>query len=193
MIDPETFMRFWSSLCSRFARELNADEAHEYRSCLDPVMDTAGFERASRHLWATREFFPRPADFLTCGAERAWRDIRDADRKRDTRILSEILSTSPLVRDALRYMGGLDTALELAKRDPQQSRKAFLEAFELAAADVARDNAKLGLLKPAGSRSDGRAFRSFREGHGLERTGEIQQRLPLAALHPANEVKTTEP
>jgi hypothetical protein len=64
MIDRHEFWAAWERLCRRFGRDLDKDEARDYHGYLDPQLDTEEFLDAARKLWASREFFPRPDDFL---------------------------------------------------------------------------------------------------------------------------------
>lgn len=158
MIDRRLYAAHWSALCSRFSRPPDPDEAHDYLTLLDVALDDEGFVRATRHLWATRKFFPTPSDFLTCQAERIWRDLR-IEKDRTHRIT---LATAPLTRAALRYLGGLDAALELARADQLKARAAFLEAYTAAVADLATEHARIGSTRPPSGflSSGGRESRS---------------------------------
>lgn len=64
MIDKPAFADEWKRLCKRFNRQLDQDEARDYFDYLSPQIDTDAFVSAARKLWASREFFPRPDDFL---------------------------------------------------------------------------------------------------------------------------------
>ncbi len=64
MIDKREFWAAWQGLCKRFSRTPDADEAGEWHDYLSPQLTTEEFQAAARKLWASREFFPRPDDFL---------------------------------------------------------------------------------------------------------------------------------
>ena len=64
MIDREQFNRAWRMLCKRLRRDLDAEEAADYRAWLSERMDTDQFLEAARHLWATCKFFPEPTAFI---------------------------------------------------------------------------------------------------------------------------------
>ena len=65
MVNKRRFSEEWKRLCKRFNnRELDTEEANDYFEWLSERMDTDRFLEAARHLWATREFFPRPVDFV---------------------------------------------------------------------------------------------------------------------------------
>jgi hypothetical protein len=68
MIDKHAFWAAWERLCRRFGRELDKDEAEDYHNYLDNQLDTEAFLAAARKLWASREFFPRPDDFVEASA-----------------------------------------------------------------------------------------------------------------------------
>lgn len=78
MIDKEIFAEEWKALLVRFGRkvdEANKDQGKRFYVFLSPQMDTAAFVAASRAVWATSRFFPRPADFLTCGSGAVWSSL----------------------------------------------------------------------------------------------------------------------
>lgn len=138
MIDRNVFTKHWKSLCQRFNRQAVTDEAVEYRNYLDPIMDTKEFEKASRHLWATREFFPRPADFLLCMAQADFADVLGCNSPGTFRSLSD------MAHETLRIFGGLDLVKSMYRDNAFQTRKEFLRCYETAAGDMASEYSTLG-------------------------------------------------
>ena len=75
MISHEVFMACWPRLCVRWGRTVGREEAALYYRFLSARMDTEEFEIAAEMLWATREFFPKPADFVAAGPITEWPDV----------------------------------------------------------------------------------------------------------------------
>jgi hypothetical protein len=76
MIDQNVFAEVWGRLCRRFRRDLDATEGADYLAYLNKAgMGTEDFLAQAEAVWATREFFPRPADFLEGEALAGWRAL----------------------------------------------------------------------------------------------------------------------
>ena len=131
MIDKREFWSAWESLCRRFRRELDKDEAAEYHGYLSPQLDTEAFLIAARKLWASKEFFPRPDDFLEAAtgsteeqALEQWRLCHRAMRGDD--VLDRMTDAG---RKTMALMGGPDR-LRLTPVDEVHFRRAeFLRIY----------------------------------------------------------------
>jgi hypothetical protein len=145
MIPTTEFQDAWKSLCRRHGRTVDAAEAAEVHRYLNDILSAEEFRRAARHVWATREFFPRPADFVTANAAFEWAGAIRAKAKATGefpwRDAAEALS--PRGREALRIIGGLDVLVDLYQRDPLRARAEFLAAYELHAGELAQEHARL--------------------------------------------------
>lgn len=111
MIDQDVFQIEWAILCERFNKEPSVVLASRYYQALSPEMTTEEFKAASVSVFRSREFFPRPDDFLEAvqgTAEEAaatdWELVERAMRG-STRALPLV---SEAGRKALTLVGGLD-------------------------------------------------------------------------------------
>lgn len=134
MIDPEVWWRTWEKLCKRFKREPEQEEAGDYLTYLEGGgFDTEGAIRAAEVCWATREFFPRPADFVSIEAATGWRAILaweavSKPHEAASVVIAARNAVHPRSMRALNAIGGLD-ALR-GKMATALVREHYLDAFE---------------------------------------------------------------
>ncbi len=133
MIDAERFFVAWTQLCKRFGRKVDEDEAGEYLAFLeDAGLSTDEALAEARGAWATREFFPRPADFLQGQGARGWAAAlawaRGWSPTMDARAALALVDAVPSrAKRALDAIGGID-AIRNA-RDLIRVRTEFFDAF----------------------------------------------------------------
>lgn len=133
-IDPDVYAEVWEKLCQRFGRRMDKTEAGDYRTYLEGQgVTTDAFVAAAGALWATREFFPRPADFLLVEREKEWDAVMDAiDAHRPPHKSGwEHLTPGSRAQRAVSSLGGLGGLKELHQRNPIQARQEFFAAYEL--------------------------------------------------------------
>lgn len=135
-IDPGTWFNVWSRLCRRFGRQFSNEEAADYLAYLEARgMTTETALGAAEAVWATREFFPRPADFLAGEATAGWVAILEFAEKW-TRHLSgddarALLAAIPeRAKRALDALGGMDVVRNA--KDLSRTRRDYFEAFDRA-------------------------------------------------------------
>ena len=95
MIDEGVFRDEWTVLCERFGKDRSRLIARRYFEYLTERLTTEEFVAAAKHLFAAREFFPRPVDFVSA----AGADQRDA--LRDWELCQAVMEGG---RDALLQM-----------------------------------------------------------------------------------------
>lgn len=133
MIDRDVFAQVWERLCRRFNREVSKDESLDYLLYLDASgLDTASFIAAAEAAWATREFFPRPADFLAGESLRGWRALRDLAGTSQYSTPDKIVAARQAIPkrawQAIQAIGGVDAIREA--RDVSYVRREYLSAYE---------------------------------------------------------------
>lgn len=142
MISPEAFAAGWEMICRRWRRadaqgRLAVDhlEADDYHRFLSPLMGDEEFTAACRAVWATREFFPRPCDFLLVAAGGEWGLVlRCLDARRGkTAWHEEWRALSERGRGACTALGGMDALLAAFDRDPVRLRQAWEREYEVQA------------------------------------------------------------
>lgn len=142
MIDETTFAREWRMLCERFGKDASQDMAGRYLDYLSARMDTDAFRRASQVVWATNEFFPRPADFLVAEATAQWRILLDVVERfqppHSTPSVYDALSNRG--GDAVRELGGILAVKDGLNRDAVRFRRTWYDAYESAVALDAGQN-----------------------------------------------------
>lgn len=140
MIDRSVFRDEWAMLCERFRltgqREPSSVMRQRYLEYLSPRLDTEQFRAAARVVYAEREFFPRPIDFVDAAglsteteALEQWdlcRRVMDGSAEAEAAMTDEGLSV-------LRLMGGARTLRMTALEDVQWRRKEFLQLYGTAA------------------------------------------------------------
>lgn len=132
MIDPNTFALIWERLCRRFGRDVNLEESADYLTYLDACdLTTEAFVAAADAAWATREFFPRPADFLAGESLTGWRALQalaSAGQYEPEKIRAARANVPPRAWKAIQAIGGVDAIREA--RDLGYVRRDFLNAYE---------------------------------------------------------------
>ena len=132
MIDTKEFNRAWKTLCRRLNRDLDAEEAADYRAWLSERMDTDQFLEAARHLWATCKFFPEPAAFIE-----AIRPSVEADAMEQWELCEQVMAgstkaltrMSPAGRRTAQLLGGMDRLRNTKLDEIQFVRRDFLKLF----------------------------------------------------------------
>lgn len=127
-IDVPRFREVWEVLCDRWGRQCDDREsAFYYKWLLQRGMDYEGFVAAAETLWATKQFFPRPVDFLLVAAGREWgRVITLLGTAGETERIESYNALSQRAKDALNLLGGSEGLNRLAV---PRAREAFLESF----------------------------------------------------------------
>lgn len=134
MIDREVFAQVWGRLCRRFNREPDAAELQDYLEYLDASgLTTEAFVAAAEAAWATREFFPRPADFLGAESGTGWRALlkmaKEVHRAPDLEAWKLLRATVPdRSWEAISALGGLDVIRQT--KDLVFLRREYLNAYE---------------------------------------------------------------
>lgn len=130
MIDAETFAEEWSVLEDRFGEEYSDAVQRRYFEYLTERMETEEFVEASRELFATRRFFPSPADFTEVAgpseearAYEQWRKVLREVESRDRTDLEEA------AREAIRVLGGMRAIRNAVRSEIPFLRKEFLEVY----------------------------------------------------------------
>jgi alkylation response protein AidB-like acyl-CoA dehydrogenase len=164
MIDKHEFFAGWKSLCRRFNREVDADEAREYWEYLSPQMETDAFRMASRKLWASREFFPRPDDFLTsvqpsseAAALEQW-ELCERVMSGEVHVMERMTAAG---QKTVRLMGGIDR-LRNTPIDEVHFRRAEFLRLHGQADEIHRREA--GLALPAWTDDDSERVRQIAPG-----------------------------
>jgi hypothetical protein len=160
-IDAEQWWSEWVRVCRRFGREAEPREAADYMAYLDDAGMSTWTALAALHTaWATREFFPRPADLLGPEAALGWtRLLAMAGRPQAQYTGDSFRAARETVPDrawaALMQIGGLDAIRN--SHDLAKTRADYLRVFEAnvqeAAYSAALDPARaVRLLSPADRR-----------------------------------------
>jgi len=138
MISKALFMEAWKGLERRFG-EQSSGSAANYLTYLSPMMEDEEFTEAARAVWASREFFPRPADFLMVRQGTDWRKAQEAvdlaSKKEDWSHLFR--SMSPSGQMTIKSIGGIFCLYEGLQRNPSQARKDFGREYEMAITTMA--------------------------------------------------------
>lgn len=169
MIDPDVFAKVWDRLCRRFNRKHDPLELADYLDYLDGSgLSTEEFVAAADAAWATREFFPRPADFLAGEGIRGWKALLELceisphaeydddgeDRNARARLNARKAIPARAWR-AIQAIGGTDMIRNA--RDLSYVRREYLNAYEAQVQEDAMGSARLpeGKPTPASLRSTG--------------------------------------
>lgn len=133
-MDPKEWFGLFAKLCKRFNHAVDQEEAADYLEFIEDAGMTEEQIRSQwKALWATREFFPRPADFLSGQAASGWRAILDA--------ASHSYAHSPTwpahraripdrAWQALQSLGGMATVSQGQQRNLIQLRDRYFDAFD---------------------------------------------------------------
>jgi hypothetical protein len=132
MIDRDVFAEVWAKLCRRFGRKVDPAEISDYLGYLDGSgLTTEAFVAAAEAVWATREFFPRPADFLAGESLTGWRalcELATTNQYEPEKIIAARSKVPPRAFKALTAIGGTDLIREA--RDLSYVRREYLSAYE---------------------------------------------------------------
>lgn len=132
MIDSAVFAATWDRLCRRFGRKVDPDELSDYLDYLDASgLTTEEFVAAADAAWATREFFPRPADFLAGESLTGWRalcELASTNQYEPEKIKAARAKVPARAWKALQAIGGTDMIREA--RDLSYVRREYLHAYE---------------------------------------------------------------
>ena len=128
MMDVEVFVDVWDRLCRRFGRDMDREEAMAYMDYLEAMgMGTEDFVAAARVVWARREFFPRPVDFIMAShsgllmrLQTAALEYRQHD---DARWLQTVGGRPSLGLDVVRALGGMEHVAKLLDRGTDVLRR----------------------------------------------------------------------
>lgn len=156
MIDKTIFAAEWSLLEQRFDVSKGARVVDAYYEFLNGAMDTEAFLLAARSVFVSREFFPRPIDFIEVGVEDLWQRVIEAISVYEPpnfpggRIFQELPQAA---QDAIRTIGGLNSARAIWQDSPLRLRGAFMRAYTAIVASPSRlgevkPNEPVGRLKP---------------------------------------------
>lgn len=74
--DAHTFAQAFNRLRRRFNLPPDDEQAADYFAYLSASLSLDEMLRAMQALWATREFFPKPADFVLVYAAGEWRAVQ---------------------------------------------------------------------------------------------------------------------
>lgn len=109
MNTPEqVFAAAFNRLRRRFNLGPDDEQAGDYYRYLSGVLTLEETLAAMQALWATREFFPRPADFVLAFAPAEWRKVQDCMERwheEDSR-KALLAALSPRTLAACRALGG---------------------------------------------------------------------------------------
>lgn len=140
-LDPGVFKNEWTVLCERFGREPSSLVAKRYYAWLKERLSTEQFVAGTRRIFAEREFFPRPVDFMPPGgsvevaATEAWEAV--VPLLRNTRLGTGALSEP--ARRAVQVMGGLER-IGASVGDLPFRRREFMEFYRQFADAALRDS-----------------------------------------------------
>lgn len=176
MIDRDVFAEVWARLCRRFGRKVEPAEISDYLAYLDVCgLTTEAFVAAAEAAWATREFFPRPADFLAGESLTGWRALQalaGVGQYEPDKIKAARAAVPMRAWRAIQSIGGVDAIREA--RDIGYVRRDFLNAYEAAVQEEA-----LGL--------DRRKLEETQAPGYLRTTGGKPKRLIAAVPTPTHE------
>lgn len=147
MIDRGVFGQAWKRLEDRWGKQAQG-MARDYLAFLSPLMDSDEFVAAATAVWATREFFPRPADFLIVQRDGAYRDAVSVSMEAKEARRMGVSATnwpdryralSKFARFAIEAVGGV----HIIALDPAKVRRDWFLAYEEAVCTVAMAQAAL--------------------------------------------------
>ena len=118
------FARIWAFLCKRWNREIDESELGAYWKYLRKRLTSDEIAAAARSLWATREFFPRPVDFLAAVRVTILDDIREAVRLRSLgEPWTKAIDVGSDAHECLKAIGGLEAATRMVDLRPDMLRR----------------------------------------------------------------------
>jgi hypothetical protein len=145
MIEREVFMHAWEKLAVRFRAE-DVGLAADYFAFLSPRMSNDSFLEASRSLWATSTYLPRPIDFLLVESAKDWRALLDAIELYAPPVWGWHAHHQKMTergRAALTLMGGMTAARALWEKSPAGLRREWDAALERAVQEEASESTRL--------------------------------------------------
>ena len=142
MIDKTTFTAGWRILEDRFGKQPTG-AALDYLTFLSPLLTDAEFTAAARAVWASREFFPRPNDFLLIREGQDWARVQEAaDLARQKLDWAPVFKAmTPPAQMAIKALGGIFVVAEQMNRNPAFVRKDFGSEYGVAATTIAAETA----------------------------------------------------
>jgi hypothetical protein len=118
--DASVFAAAFNKLRRRFNLGPDDEMAADYFEYLSGALSLDETLRAMQSLWATREFFPKPADFVLAYAPVEWRKVQDCMEAWNTeggKLRQQFLSVlSPRSLAACRALDGVGTMCEATDR-----------------------------------------------------------------------------
>jgi hypothetical protein len=138
-ITNDVFEEGWRKLLERFGKPYSARQAADYLEFLnDCGMSDGAFKAATRQVWATAKWFPRPADFLTVGIGGEWetvlRCMELADKKQAWHVDFALLTDRG--RAACKALGGIHEMIPVRNKDTIRLKTAWEQAYEQATAST---------------------------------------------------------
>lgn len=148
MIDQGVFADEMQALQERFGKDLSDGALARYYAYLDERLDTESFASASRSIWATNRFFPRPADFLAAEATAQWRVLlRLAEAWRPPYSTPDVYGAlSERGGEAVRELGGISAVKDALDIDVVRFRRTWYDAYEsVVALDAGRRDSAVAI------------------------------------------------
>jgi acetoin utilization deacetylase AcuC-like enzyme len=140
-ISKDLFLEVWTGLETRFGKQAQGSAAN-YMSYLSPLMGDEEFRAAARAVWASREFFPRPNDFLLIRQGQDWEKVQEAaklaGKKEDWGAIFRSMTESG--QRAIKALGGIFVIEERMQRTPDRIRRDFQDAYDVAVSGLAFDS-----------------------------------------------------
>ena len=161
--DAAVFAQAFNRLRRRFLLAPDDEVAADYYAYLSGVLSLDQMLTAMGGLWATREFFPKPADFVLAFAPAEWARVQEAmdhwndNGGHDRGALLEWLS--PRARAACHALGGIGSMREETGgvlRMKATWEKAYAEAVQTEAMLTALPGLLDVRTLPAGRKQTGR-------------------------------------
>lgn len=134
MINPNVFAEEMAILGERFGKQLPEVILLRYLDLLDEAMTTEEFEGACRAILYSREFFPKPVDFLAVLADARWPTVATLAQSWSVPVSEEtkhlVDQLDPTTRRVLARMGGVSEVREMmARRGWAKAREEYVEVF----------------------------------------------------------------
>ena len=139
-ISDEVWNAEWKALESRWGQQDTEVQARYYEF-LNAQMDDGQFVEACAAVFVSREFFPRPIDFLLFRAPRDFLLVMDAARQIHSHMEKEerdaIMSrVPPVARKVADVLGGVGV-IGQSRDDTLRWRTAFMQTYEAAVSEQA--------------------------------------------------------
>lgn len=137
-ISKSVFSEAWQKLEGRFGKQPPGSAA-DYLAHLTEILTEDEFLEAVRAVWATREFFPRPADFLLIRQGEDWTKILEAtDLARKKLDWGPVFkSMSPTGQMSIKALGGIFVVTDRMQSNPGMIRKDFTTEYEMSVTTLA--------------------------------------------------------